>query len=41
MEYFRPIAMTDPARPAKRLALAGGWCWFDRVEVLSRSAATR
>ena len=33
--------MTDPARPADALALAGGCCWFDRVEVLSRSAAPR
>ncbi len=41
MEYFRPIAMTDPARPKSALALAGGWCWFDRVEVLSRAAAGR
>jgi dihydropteroate synthase len=41
MEYFRPIAMTDPARPAGALSLAGGWCWFDRVEVLSRAAAGR
>ena len=41
MEYFRPIVMTDPARPAKALTLAGGWCWFDRVEVLSRSAAPK
>lgn len=41
MEYFRPIAMTDPARPAGALALAGGWCWFDRVEVLSRAAPPR
>jgi dihydropteroate synthase len=39
MEYFRPIAMTDPARPANAVTLAGGWCWFDQVEVLSRSAA--
>ena len=31
--------MNDPARPAGALALAGGWCWFDRVEVLSRNAA--
>ena len=31
--------MSDPARPAGALALAGGWCWFDRVEVLSRGAA--
>ena len=28
--------MTDPARPVGALALAGGWCWFDRVEVISR-----
>ncbi|MES2914777.1 MAG: dihydropteroate synthase [Pseudomonadota bacterium] len=41
MEYFRPIAMTDPARPAGAVALAGGWCWFDRVEVLSRAAPSR
>lgn len=41
MEYFRPIAMTDPARPPGALTLAGGWCWFDRVEVLSRAAAGR
>ena len=38
MEYFRPIAMTDPAVPEGAYSLAGGWCWFDRVEVLSRSA---
>ncbi|MBL9049464.1 MAG: dihydropteroate synthase [Tabrizicola sp.] len=41
MEYFRPIAMTDPARPAGAKTLVGGWCWFDRVEVLSRAAAPR
>lgn len=34
--YLRPIAMTDAARPAAALTLAGGWCWFDRVEVLER-----
>lgn len=33
--------MTDPARPATALPLAGGWCWFDRVEVLSRHEAPR
>jgi dihydropteroate synthase len=38
MEYFRPIAMTDPAVPDGAYPLAGGWCWFDRVEVLSRTA---
>ena len=36
MIYIRPIAMTDTARPAGALTLAGGWCWFDRVEVLER-----
>lgn len=41
MEYVRPIAMTDPARPDGALPLAGGWCWFDRAEVLSRDAAPR
>ena len=41
MDYFRPIAMTDAARPEGALTLAGGWCWFDRVQVLSRSAAPR
>ncbi|NHB76708.1 dihydropteroate synthase [Rhodobacter calidifons] len=41
MEYFRPIAMTDAARPAGAFVLAGGWCWFDRVEVLSRAARGR
>jgi dihydropteroate synthase len=37
--YFRPIPMTDPARPPGALPLAGGWCWFDRAERLSRDAA--
>lgn len=41
MEYFRPIPMTDPARNDGAYSLAGGWCWFDRVEVLSRSAPPR
>ena len=41
MEYFRPIPMHDPARPAGALTLAGGWLWFDRLEVLSRGAAPR
>ena len=41
MEYYRPIAMTDPARPSGALPLAGGWCWFDRVEVLSRATRGR
>ena len=41
MEYLRPIAMTDPTRPRDALPLAGGWGWFDRVEVLRRDAPAR
>lgn len=36
MTYYRPIPRTDAARPEGALALAGGWCWFDTVEVLRR-----
>ncbi|WP_417247997.1 dihydropteroate synthase [Celeribacter sp.] len=39
--YYRPIPSTDPARPEGALTLAGGWTWFDRVEVLSRGEAPR
>jgi dihydropteroate synthase len=39
MIRYRPVAMTDPARPDTALPLAGGWCWFDRVEVLERGRA--
>lgn len=38
MPYYRPIPRTDPARPSGGLTLAGGWCWFDTVEVLERNA---
>lgn len=31
--------MTDAARPSGAFALAGGWCWFDRVEVVERGAS--
>ncbi len=41
MEYVRPVAMTDAARPPGAYVLAGGWCWFDRVQLLSRGAAPR
>jgi dihydropteroate synthase len=37
--YWRPVPMTDPAPPEGALPLAGGWCWFDRVEVLERGRA--
>jgi dihydropteroate synthase len=41
MIYVRPIAMTDAARPTGALLLAGGWCWFDRVEILERGRSPR
>ncbi len=34
--YWRPVPMTDPARPPEALPLAGGWCWFAQVERLRR-----
>ncbi len=34
--YYRPIAQTDPCRPAGALPLAGGWTWFDRAERMTR-----
>lgn len=37
--YYRPLTMTDPARPKSALTLAGGWCWFDRVERITRAGA--
>nr|WP_245867056.1 dihydropteroate synthase [Kandeliimicrobium roseum] len=34
--YCRPIAQAGPRPVPGALPLAGGWCWFDRVEVLER-----
>ncbi|MCX7299841.1 MAG: dihydropteroate synthase [Rhodobacterales bacterium] len=39
--YYRPIAMTDPARPEGALALAGTSCWFTSVERLERGSPAR
>lgn len=39
--YWRPLPMTDAARPDGALTLSGGWCWFDRVERLSRTEPAR
>jgi dihydropteroate synthase len=36
--YYRPLPRTDHARPDGALTLAGGWTWFDTVEVLYRDA---
>lgn len=34
--YFRPISMQDHARPDNARSIAGGWCWFDRAERITR-----
>jgi len=41
MTYVRPIPITDAARPNGAMPIAGGWCWFSHVEVLSRGAASQ
>jgi len=33
-DYYRPVPMTDPARRHMALPLAGGWGWFDTVELM-------
>lgn len=37
--YYRPILQMFGPKPAGALAL--GWCWFDRVEVLQRGAPAK
>ena len=39
--YYRPVPQTGPHRPEGALTLAGGWVWFDTLEVLSRDAPAR
>ncbi|MCC7321938.1 MAG: dihydropteroate synthase [Rubellimicrobium sp.] len=39
MIYWRPIPMTDPARPRAALPLAGTGVWFDRVARMERGRA--
>lgn len=39
--YYRPIAQTDPARPAGARPLAGTWVWFTHVEELARGRLAR
>ena len=40
-DYFRPIPETDAAPAPWACTLAGGWCHFSKVEVLSRGALPR
>jgi dihydropteroate synthase len=39
MIRYRPIAMTDLARPEGALSLAGGWAWFTHAEALTRDGS--
>ena len=41
MIYPRPIAMQDGSRPKGAYPLAGGRCWFDRVDLLERGQPSR
>lgn len=40
MTYYRPLPCTDSVRPKNALPLAGGWCWFDRVERIEREGSS-
>lgn len=37
-KYYRPILQTGTARPNDAVVLAGGWCWFTHVEVMTRDS---
>jgi dihydropteroate synthase len=39
VRYLRPLVQTGPRPGPGALCLAGGWTWFDRVEVLTRRGA--
>lgn len=39
--YYRPLVQTGLARPVDAVRLAGGWCWFNQVEVISRKRKSR
>ena len=41
MIYARPLSMQDHVRPKGAYPLAGGWCWFDRAELLERGQPGR
>ena len=41
MLYHRPIPCDLGPRPPGALPLAGGWTWFERIEVLERGAPSR
>ncbi len=39
--YYRALAQTDRFRPAHARMIAGGWTWFDRLEMRKRGGAAR
>ena len=38
--YFRPLLRIGRTRSPGAYDLAGGWCWFDQVEAISRTATS-
>ncbi len=36
-KYYRPILQTDTDRTGGSYNLAGGWCWFNQLEVIDRN----
>ena len=40
-EYFRPIVRSAGPRSTTARQLAGGWCWFDTLEVIERGEPSR
>ena len=38
-EYFRPIPMQGLVRPENTRMIAGGWCWFNQAERITRGSA--
>lgn len=39
--YYRPIPILDPASADSALRLCGGWCFFDKIECITREAPAR
>ena len=39
--YYRPLVRSDFAKPENAKPIAGGWCWFDTVEVIERDGPSR
>jgi len=38
-QYYRPVLMQNSVRPDNARTVAGGWCWFDQAERITRGRA--